>query len=76
MPHFMIVFIPYNNLLNISWIIFLRNIELLTSCNVSKQCKSNETPLYAASDLGLHFVQYPSTKPSSRFTDDPLYSAR
>ena len=34
-PHFMIVLIPYINLLNISWIIkslFLRNMEPLRNC--------------------------------------------
>ena len=37
MPHFMIVVIPYINLLNLSWIIkslFLRNMKPLKTCIV------------------------------------------
>ena len=54
MPHFMIVLIPYINLLNLSWVIkclFLRNIEPLLFChfvlgfNITKTCLYNFDPL-------------------------------
>ena len=40
MPHFMIVLIPYINLLNLSWImkcLFLRNMEPLSFVNTLKR---------------------------------------
>ena len=66
MPHFMIVLMPYVNLLNLSWIIkcpFLRNMEPLPYlCLVSHKkplansVDPDQKPRSVASDQDLHFL--------------------